>query len=50
MRPFTSTVLMPRRRHSRSRFGQISVSIITNSRGLITSRTRRVLNAQSNGK
>ena len=37
MRPLTTTVFTPRARHSRSRFGQISVSIITNSRGFTMS-------------
>ena len=37
-------------RHSRSRFGQISVSIITKSRGLTRSSVRRTVNVQSNGK
>jgi hypothetical protein len=50
IRPLTITVLMRRRLHSRSRFGQISVSIITNRRGLTTFNVRRAVNVQSNGK
>ena len=37
-------------RHSRSTFGQISVSIITNSRGFTMSIVRRTVNVQSKGK
>ena len=50
MRPLTSAVLTPRRRHSRSRFGQISVSTITKSRGFTRFSVRRTVNVQSNGK
>ena len=50
MRPLMTTVLTPRARHSCSRFGQISVSIMTNSRGLTMSRTRRTMIPRSIGK
>ena len=50
MRPLIITVFTPRRRHSRSRFGQISVSIMTKSRGLTRFRMRRTMKVQSNGK
>jgi hypothetical protein len=50
MRPLTIIVLTPRRRHSRSRFGQISFSIITNSFGRTTASVRRTAKPQSNGK
>jgi hypothetical protein len=43
MRPLTMAVFTPRRRHSRSRFGQISVSIMRNSRGRTTSSVRRTI-------
>ena len=50
IRPFTSIVFTPCRRQARSRFGQISVSIMMNSRGL-TSRSVRLTNGgRSNGK
>ena len=39
-----------RRGRAGSRFGQISVSIITNSRGFTRFSVRRTMNAQSNGK
>ena len=50
MRPLIITVFTPRRRHSCSRFGQISVSIMTNRRGLTRCSVRRTMNVQSNGK
>ena len=50
MRPLIITVFTPRRRHSRSRFGQISVSIMTNSRGRTSRSVRRTMKVQSNGK
>jgi hypothetical protein len=50
MRPFTRIVFTPRARHSRSTFGQISVSIMTNRRGLTAFIVRRAVNRQSNGK
>jgi hypothetical protein len=50
MRPLINAVLMPRLRHNRSRFGQISVSIIRNRRGRTRFRVRRDVSVQSNGK
>ena len=50
MRPLITIVLTPRARQIRSRFGQISVSIITNTRGLTMFSVRRTMKAQSNGK
>ena len=50
MRPFTTTVLTSRRRHSRSRLGQISVSTITNSLGRTRFSVRFAVKRQSNGK
>ena len=50
MRPLMRIVLTPRARHRRSRFGQISVSIITNTRGRTMFSVRLTMNAQSNGK
>ncbi len=50
MRPLTSAVFTPSRRHARSRLGQISVSIMMNSRGR-TSRMRPIDDeAQIEGK
>ena len=40
----------PRLRHKRSRFGQISVSIMMNSRGFTRFSVRRAVSVQSNGK
>ena len=45
-----SAVFTPRLRHTRSRFGQISVSIITNSFGRTRLSVRVDANDQSNGK
>jgi hypothetical protein len=50
IRPLTTTVLTPRRRHSRSSVGQISFSTMTNSLGRTTASVRRTVNGQSNGK
>ena len=46
MRPLTSTVLTPACRHARSRFGQISVSIMMNSRGFTSRSVRRTMNGE----
>ena len=45
-----AAVLIPRRRHSRRRLGQISVSIITKSFGFTMSSVRRIVNVQSSGR
>ena len=50
MRPLITTVFTPRFRQTRSRFGQISVSIMMKTRGLTMLSVRRTMNAQSNGK
>ena len=50
MRPFTTTVFTPRALHSRSRFGQISLSTITNRRGRTRRSVRRTVKVQSNGR
>ena len=50
MRPLIITVFTPRRRHSRSRFGQISVSIMMKRRGRTSRSVRRTMKVQSNGK
>ena len=50
MRPLMTMVLTSRARQMRSRFGQISVSIMMNSRGLTRLSVLRTMNAQSNGK
>ena len=48
--PFTSMVFTPRFRHARSRFGQISVSIMMNSRGRTIRSVRLTKTGRSNGK
>ena len=50
IRPFTSIVLTPCRRHARSRFGQISVSIMMNSRGFTRRSVRFTNGGRSNGR
>ena len=50
IRPLIITVFTPRFRQRRSRFGQISVSIMMKRRGFTTSSVRRDANVQSNGK
>ena len=50
IRPFTSIVLTPWRRHARNRFGQISVSIMMKSRGFTNRNVRFTNGGRSNGK
>ena len=50
MRPFTSTVFTPARRHARSRFGQISVSIMMNSFGFTSRSVRFTTKPEVEGK
>ena len=50
IRPFTRIVLTPCRRHARSRFGQISVSIMMNSRGFTRRSVRFTNGGRSNGR